>query len=206
MRDFELLLPRVMPIAIGCPEPTVLAAVRDAVTELCERTRCWVQDETYTLAQAGDEVLVAPEGALIHQIDWVYHDGESLDPITLKDLNHRIYDWRTRTDGAPRFYTQTRLNTLRMVPSDAGQTFSVRVFLKPAENATEAPDDFMDQHREVIADLALARVLGIPAQSWSNPNLAAYHATKGGLKLDELAAKFRQGQQRAPLRTRPSFF
>lgn len=205
MRDFDLLLPRIMPRAVGCPEPTALAAVRDAVAELCERTKCWVVSSEFTLTAPGDEMIVAPRGAMIHEIDSVKHCGERLSPITITDLDDRIHDWERRTDGAPRFYTQMGLNSIRVVPNDAGQAFRVRVFLKPSESATSAPDDFMDQHREVIADLALARILTTPAQSWSNPDLAGYHAMKGGNRLDELAYTYRQGQQSAPLRTRPSF-
>lgn len=206
MRDFDVLMPRVLPRALGCPEPTAIAAVRDGVIELCERTRCWVVNDEFTLTQFGEEIVVAPRGASIFEFDAVKHCGNPLDPITLTDLDERVFDWENRRDGSPRYYTQTSLNTVRIVPNDAGQSFRIRAFLKPSEAAESAPNDFMDQHRELIADLALARILTVPGQSWSNPDLAGYHSMKGGTALDTLAAKFRQGQQRAPLRTRPNFF
>lgn len=206
MAEFESLLPRVLQRAISLPEPVALDAIRDAVIEMCERTRCWNEDQTVTLAAAGDSVLIVPPGAELISIDSVVYGGEPLSPINTKELDARIYNWRNTTEGCPRFYTQLEWNTLRMVPSDVGQVFQVRTFLKPSESATEAPDKFMNQRRELIADLALGRALLIPNQSWSNPNLGAYHAEKGQIKLDELFAQFRKGQQRAAIRTTPRFF
>ncbi len=206
MAEFESLLPRVLQRAISLPEPVALDAIRDAVIELCERTRCWNEDQTITLAAAGDSVVIVPAGAELISIDSVIYDGEPLSPISTKELDAKIYNWRETTEGCPRFYTQLDWDTIRLVPSDVGQVFKVRTFLKPSESATEAPDKFINQRRELIADLALGRALLIPNQSWSNPNLGAYHAEKGQMKLDELSTQFRQGQQRAPIHSTPRFF
>lgn len=205
MRDFDILMPDIDVRAPGCPEPTAIAAIRDALVELCEDARAWPVSESFPLSPTEDEILVAPNGTLIVDIEMVTFDGVPLDPISLPDLQARHHHWQSNP-GCPRFYTQVRPDSLAVVPRNGGEQVHVRLFLKPGPFLDCAPSFVLDQHRLALVDGALSRILEIPGQAFSDPQRAAYHAAKWSQAKDRASAKFLQGQQQAPIRARPQFF
>ena len=116
-------------------------------------------------------------------------------------------NWRSggvKSDSKPKYVTQTEPNTIRLVPFQAGDV-KLSLFLKPAQDADELPDFLADQHRETIAWGALGRILLIPNQSFTNPEMGAAFGQAFQQKLDGKSTMGVTGQQRAPVRTRPSF-
>ena len=114
--------------------------------------------------------------------------------------------WRTENDGGlPEWFTQIDQNAIRIVPSSAG-TLYVCFRLKPDPNATIVPDFLAREYREVIGWGALGRLLTIPGQSYSSPDLATYYKTLFEQKIDRLSTKGTTGQQNAPKRTTPRYF
>jgi hypothetical protein len=65
---------------------------------------------------------------------------------------------------------------------------------------------FLSDYSECIGWGALGRILTIPGQSYSNPNLAAYYTTRFLEKIDTLSRKGTTGQQNAIKRIKSSFF
>lgn len=192
--------------APGCPDTTMYFGIRQAAIEFCERTRLWRYEDDLTSTVAEAEILVAPTGAEIHEIELVLFNGQELEPKSTSWLDENMLGWRAGIlSGTPHFYTQTEPNTIRIVPREAGSV-DVAVWLKPSQDATELPDWLVDQYREVIAQGALARLLLIPNQAFTNADLGVAFANMFERKLDGMTTKSLAGQQRAPVRTKASFY
>ncbi len=205
MRDFDTLLPRILTRAVQVPEPAAIDAIRESVVDLCEQARVWAVDDDFPMSGEQPEIMFVPSGALLFELAAVTFRGKPLKPASIAYLTER-YDHWLNDCGAPAFYTQREPNTLWVVPSQPGSSIHIRAYLKPSDRAEGVPGYILDQHREVIADGALARLLAIPDQPWSNPQLAAAHGMRAQNKIDAISSNYLKGQQSAPLRTRPSFF
>lgn len=206
MKPLDDLLPSISLFAPGAAIPAVYFAVRQAAIEFCERTRLWRFADEFEVASADDDPLLAPSGSVIHEIEEVRFEGQKLAPKTTRWLDDNCLGWRENTyTGTPAYVTQTEPNVLFLVPRGTG-TVSLSVWLKPAQDADDLPDFIVDQYRETIAHGALARLLLIPNQSFTSPEMGIAFGGAFQAKLDSLCAKGFTGQQRAPVRTKASFF
>lgn len=206
MKDLDLILPSILPYAPGCADQAAYFGIRQAAIEFCERTRLWRAEDEFAVSADGCDAIMAPYGAVIHEIEHAAFNGSGLDRVSTAFLDQRAQGWRTGSlSGQPHYLTQTEPNTVRVVPRAAG-TLTLHLYLKPAQDADELPDWMIDQYREPLAHGALARILLIPNQSFTNVELGAAFGAAFQSKLDGLSTKGTQGQQRAPLRTRPSYF
>ena len=203
----------VQPYAPAAPWPTVMAQLRRSVIEFCERTRIWRHVLNVTI-EANDEIVVAPQYAAVHDWDSArFNDDIDLTPIHFTDVT------RWAETGKPRWITQVTPNTVRVVPFEAG-TLELSVFLKPIEGHAmtappgEYPIDSYDlvpkflltNYGEVIAAGALARILMLPGQEYSNPAMAQTFAARFDRAASKDFGAHLKGQQRAPVRTKSHFF
>lgn len=192
--------------APGCADPSMYFGIRQAAIEFCERTRLWRYEDEFAVSADDCEGIAAPYGADLHEIEAVFFNGVQLDPASISWLDEHMRGWRTGDlTGLPKYFTQTEPDTIRLVPHEPGK-LRLHVWLKPGQEADELPDWMVDQHREAIAHGALARILLIPNQSFTNPELGAAFGGSFQSKLDALSHKGLAGQQRAPMRTRATFF
>lgn len=206
MKPLDDLLPSISLFAPGAAIPAVYFAIRQAAIEFCERTKLWRFEDEFEAVSTDDDQILAPADAVIHEIEEVRFEGQKLAPKTTRWLDDNCSGWRESTyTGTPGYVTQTEPNVLRLVPRGDG-TVSLSVWLKPSQDADELPDFIVDQYREVIAHGALARLLLIPNQSFTSHELGIAFGGAFQAKLDSLSAKGFTGQQRAPVRTKASFF
>lgn len=207
MKSLDAFAAHVTQYAPGCPEPTLFFGVRQAAIEFCERTRLWRYEDELPITLDDAEGISAPYGAEIHEIEAVFFNGQSLEPKTTSWLDEHMSGWRTagQVTGFPRYFTQTEPDTIRIVPFDAG-TLRLDVWLKPSQDAEQLPDWIVDQHRETIAHGALARILLMPSQAFTNPELGVAFANSFQARIDKISNKGFTGQQRAPMRTRATYF
>lgn len=207
MTDLEDFLPKVLPFAPGCPEPTAFEHIRNAAMEFCEETKLWRAEDTFDV---GDDpnVVCTPQGAVIHQIERCDFDGKRLDPAGIGWLDEHHPDWRSdefKLEGRPQYFTQICPDTVRVVPHQQGR-LKVWLRLKPSEDADQLPDFIAAQHRNLIGWGALAGILMLPNQPFSDPNRATYFQGKFDQALGRKSKLQATGQQRAPIRTKASFF
>lgn len=206
MKDLDAFLPNILMYAPGCALPTAYNAIRQAAIEFCERTRLWRFDDEFTVTAQDCDALLAPAGAVVHEIECAWFDGRKLEPASTRWLDDHREGWRTGAlSGLSAYFTQTEPNTVRLVPASAGKA-RLAMWLKPDQDADELPDFMADQYNETIAQGALGRILLIPNQSFTNPEMAVAYGAAFQVKLDSLSTKGFTGQQRAPQRTRASFF
>lgn len=207
MKSLDEFLPNIRMYAPGVADPTAYFAIRQAAIEFCERTRAWRYADEFDVKIDDAEGLYAPSSSVIHEIDNVWFDGVKLTPKTPEQLDTLVSDWRSgaaRPTGQPNYVTQLEQNTITLVPFGAG-TVKLALFLKPSQDADDLPDFLADQHRETIAWGALARILLIPNQSFTSPEMGSAFGQAFQGKLDGKSNLGITGQQRAPVRTKASF-
>lgn len=206
MKLLDDFLPSIRPYAPGVADPTAYFAIRQAAIEFCERTRLWRFEDEFQVNSEDADGLMAPPDAVVHEIESAWFDDHKLTPQTTRWLDRNCVGWQTGlANGFPQYVTQKSQNEVSIAPRGTG-TVRLVMFLKPSQDADEVPDFLVDQHRETIAQGALARILMIPNQSFTSPDAAMAYSMAFGQALDRLSAKGFTGQQRAPVRVRPSFF
>lgn len=193
----------IAPYARAVAVPTMHRAIRDAICEMCEKTHVWRHAEDYTVSAGEDLALTTPEGSVLLAVENTsYNGGEPLTRKTVAELDLDYPGWRDNDNpGASRYVTQTSMNTLRLVPSEDGDA-TVSMWLKPSQDCTEVPDFFAAQYRETIAHGALARILAIPGQPYTDMNMASANAGIFAGRLQGMKNIGILGQQRATARVK----
>ena len=205
-------LPMVLPHAPGVPEPVAEFNLRLAAIEFCERTRCWRHILTRTINGQINN-LIAPAYAAIHEFEHASWNGEPLQPVQFSDV---AQEDMTADQGQPKYITQVAPDSVMLYPPVTTGTLTVSVFLKarggqefggnpddPLEDAYNVVPKFLHaQHGEPIAYGALARILAIPQQQFTDPKMAAHYADRFRAAMDAKFSANMRGQQRAPRRTR----
>jgi len=190
--------------------------LRLAAIEFCERTRCWRYINTQTLTANGPEMSV-PAYATIHEIESAFLDDTELTPTQFSDVS---YDDLTDagTDGPARYVTQISPNTVSIYPFEAGD-LRLTVFLKPRsgsesggyefdplqEKYNVVPEFMFLQHAEDLMHGALARILELPAQSYTDMAKAQAHKLEFERRISQKFSTNIRGQQRMPMRVKPHF-
>jgi hypothetical protein len=109
-------------------------------------------------------------------------------------------------DGStPRSITQINADKFIVLPlPDAERTYQCRMFvaLKPKRSATAMDEFIMDELEEVLMHGALQHLLVLPNQTWSDRELAAYHAKQYVYQTSERRARANLGNVRGTMRAR----
>lgn len=210
MTDLEDFLPKILPFAPGCPEPTAFEHLLNAARDFCEETKLWRFDDTF---QLGDDpnIVCTPQGAVIHQFERCDYNGRKIDPKSLDWLDDHYPRWRSDDEtweGEPQWFTQVCPDTVRVVPApcETGGGIHVWLRLKPSEDADQLPDFLFKQHGTLLSWGALGSILMLPNQTFSDPNRAAFFQAKFDQGLGRKSKLQSTGQQRAPIRTKATFF
>lgn len=207
MKDIDLILPHVLTKAPGCPEPTAIAAIRQAAIDFCEATRSWRAYDEFETSEGNCTFVCAPINGEVLEFETVTFNGKPLSQKSITELDRIMPDWRTREHDAtsPRYYTQTEFDTITIVPSATGKV-RVNIFARPSEDAQQLPDYLIDKYRNVLANGALSILLLTPGQPFFSADMAGYYAALFQRSLDGNFNLNVRGQQRAPTRTKPQFF
>jgi hypothetical protein len=207
MSSIDSFLPEVRPYAPGVPDSTAYKNIRMAAIEFCERTRLWKFEDEYAVKADDCGQISTLAGSVLHDIELVLFNGVELEPKATRDVDALARGWRTGElgTGLPQYVTQIEQNAIRIVPAMDG-TLYLCLRLKPAQDANILPDFLGSEYREVIGWGALGRILMVPGQPYTNPDMAAFFMGRFNSKIDSLSTKGTKGQQNAPKRTRGSFF
>lgn len=203
----------ILPHAAGAPLPAVYTAIRASAAEFLRRTRLWPQRITMAVTPAVIHIPVPLNGGIMFEIargedgyGRVWFDGDRLRPVEFATLTPQELD--VSSVGTPRRYSQPAEQTISLVPRGTGElmldTYCTLPVTGPAMDGY-LPDTLAAEHAQSVASGALARLMVIPKRDWTNPQLAGVHMAIFNADCDRLFARYVQGQQRAPLRTKPSF-
>lgn len=200
MRSVDDFLPAVLPYATTCPETTAVAHIIDAARLFCQDTRCWREVSTFRVTRNDIEVVCVPPYADLHEIEVAQFNGRELEraPYTAASGAHD-------DAGDPTYISEVTPNAVRISPQGEGELV-VSVFLMPSLNAELVPDFLVTRFRREVATGALATLLLLPNQSFTNPVMAGEYERRFTAARDKSFNRNIRGQQRAPARARPSFF
>lgn len=199
------LFQEVAPFAPGAPDPALLKYIRNAAIEFCMRTRLWKYEYTATHTAGADHAIITPDQSALNDIERIAFDGKVLEPKSTTDLDIVLDGWRTQDlNGIPSFYTQLSQGSIRLVPDADGELYFCMT-LKPGQTSTLVPD-FLIEYRETLGHGALSRLLLIPGQPYSSPEMAMMYKQRFDMQVDSLSLKGFTGQINARPRTKAKFF
>lgn len=204
MVDLEEFYSHIMPFVPGCSAPMANQAIITAAKEFCERTRLWRSSDSFALS-ADCNIVCAPEGGDLYEIEYARFDGQPLEPIGYGELNREFPNWKTYDGGLPKWISQVEHDSVIVAPYSAG-TLELGLLLVPSEDAAQLPDFLAKHYRQVIAWGALREIMLVPNQSFTSPDGAALYGARFEQKVSSLFNRTINGQQRAPARTRSSYF
>lgn len=206
MQDIDRFLPDLRTYAASCPDPTAYRFLRQAARLLCQKTRLWKEWDTITVSKPDDEVLTTIRDAEIVDIETARLGTLDLDPKTPAWLDEHSPGWaQDTTVGSGRFITQIVPDRIALYPRATG-ALVLRLVLKPSREATQFPDFLLDHHSDLLGIGAAGNAMLVPNKDYSNPTLGM--ALRGQFEdgVAGLVSAALKGQQRAPRRTKGSFF
>ena len=198
---YDSFLPDILPYARNCPDPTIEAAIRLAVIELCEKTDIWQVDldPISAIAEQYAYDLEPPSQSTVQRIVSITDvNGERLEPVTTGMLDQRSPDWRNQP-GNPRFYIrQDEENQIWLAPPPSvarTNAFLLRVVLKPSITSTSCSNFIMTDFRDAICNRTIARLLSMPDRDWSNFKTAAVHYSMWERQVVDIEKQARQANE-----------
>lgn len=167
MKQWSTLHAQVLPWVIGCPIPTVDAALVRAARKFCEGARVWSEDTEVTASGTTDVFdFDTPAGSEIVRVLSV--------KVGPDDYDNKVFDGLPSSwpeEAAPDgLYMHGDQFVLSPMPA-AGVQITVKCAVKPRLSATSAGDVLFDSYGEDVAAGALAELLKMQ-QAWANPALS----------------------------------
>ena len=213
-RTFLDIVNRLSPSVPGCPTPVVEQYVRDAAIEACERTLAWRYEQPAIRLVPGayDYAYDTPDDAEVHAFITATINGKQLTPVTIEQLYDLYPTWPNQSSNEyaePRYITQLDPDNFSVAPlPDSTQNYDVRmiVCLKPLRTATKMDKKFLDELENVIMHGALQHLLVLPDRTWSDRELASYHAKQFAFKLSERRARTNIGASKSSVRVQAQKF
>lgn len=212
-REFVTLEPKLAASVPGCPRPTIIQYVRDIAREVCAKTLAWryEQDPIRLTAGVYSYEYDVPSNA---EVCGIIHAAMNGVPITIctQEGIHGAYPSWPSTDSTVRS-TPTLLSqfdndnfVVAPVPNDT-PNYDVKMFLalKPMLDATGMAQTPFDELEQVILHGVLQHLLVLPNKSWTDRELAAYHAKQYVSKtaLQRAQANLGVGRGAVAVRMRP---
>jgi hypothetical protein len=201
-------LPRIAQIVRGCPTPTLVKAYVDAARDFCGQTR-WLRDElaTFSTTSGDASYTLTPTDAQTTIIGvrlvWATDANGNKWPLGTQDE----LEWsRNAGPNPPRVYAYVPESEIVLYYTpDAAYSIDVTAQIQPTEDATEVPDILDQKWGRVIASGALAYLLDLPGQKWTNHGMAEkedrkFKAGINNAKADEQRG-YNTGARRAKRRT-----
>lgn len=199
----------------GCPRPTIEQFVRDIAIEVCEKTLAWRYKQPPATLVAGtyEYAYTLPAGS---EVTAVIHAGLSKDgvfadwlrPLTQGDLHYTYPDWPSsdvEKQSQPRNISQLdpTMFVVAPVPDDAS-VYTVDMFLalKPTLTSTGMEETVFNTCEPLIIHGVLQHLHTIPDKSWTDYNVASYHAKQYTYKTSMKRAQTNIGTVRGPMSAR----
>lgn len=214
MQALELFANYVMPYVPGCDVANANQAIISAAIEFCKTTSVIQDINTYDIIAAeSDYDLDIPQQQTLNQVLAAWYITTPLEIAATNSVDQAMplrgaVDTQTPESNSPYvayFKTPTEQETLSLYPvPDRAVTLglTVRASYVPARNATSLDDNLLEDYPEVIASGALARLMAIPNQAYSNQNAALQHKKYFYQCMNDARVDFYRGRTAANMRVK----
>lgn len=194
MKAWAAFYPHVLPYVIGCPNPTVDHALREAARQFCLDSKAWQETEE-SEADGGNRYFFDESGQTeLVQVVRASVGGRDLDIFGAHQLPA---DWEARPPcGRALYHLNEEEYVLFPVPA-AGQVISLTQAMRPSLIGGGVGDDVFKHHAEAIASGAKSRLMRMPRQAWTDLEQA-------GICNTEFAAGIQRAANRSFMQTRPA--
>lgn len=177
--SIDVFLPYILPSAIACPDFSARSAIIEAAIDFCTNSSAWTEtlDLIYISGGTHSYELDVPKDSRAVLIKNVWAEDRELVAKPMSEIACRLPNWQT-AQGDSMYFNQQNWEELRVYPTPnnpAAATLTVRASLAPTRSAKTLPQFLVDRHFQTIVSGALARLLVVPSQQWSNPQLSAYY-------------------------------
>lgn len=171
------LLPDLVLMVPGCPEPTMERAIRDAAREFCRDAAAIIELTYPDTSPAGEGVMelagLASAQKEISSLLEVRIDGSVIGQLPLDYLRGRV-DYPTTAAGRPRAAFQTGPSQVTLWPTpDQAYDVQFLVSTAPTATATRLDPDLAGRWRSAVIHRAMAALAMQPDKSYTNPQLVA---------------------------------
>lgn len=202
MRSFSELFPRIMPRTPGAPEPLVRRECALAAQALCSAVHCWIEWLEPTTVVAGVSLydIDVPSSSQVVLITGATVDGRD---CALESWRAYTSDPTDATGRAviPSSHVEFQIGS----PVAPGAVVKLRAVLAPTEDATGVPDKVMALYGQAIADGAIAQLMMMPGQPFTDLTTAGLHAARFAATMDRAHTReWRSLTNRTP-RVRPAW-
>lgn len=197
-RLYDDALPNVLQYVQGCPDETAIFHIRQAAIEFFQKSLAWREELPITTTTLDQSVYVfkTPVGASVAKLlsysfndeDHTVTDGDMARSMMLGNSSDNLV------------WTLDR-NVFEINPSpEDGESVRVGVALKPAQDSTSIPGQHFEHHIDAIAVGAIARILNIPKQSFTDHTLAMQMRADFEAKMNRAASAAAKSFSRSRLR------
>lgn len=197
---FTAFLPEVLPLVPGCADVVAVNAIRNACIEFCQGSNIWqeTQDPFDLLPADLPYDLEGVSGAKVCRVLSLRVDGQRIDPITMDELDAKFYNWREAQADVPTAYYQPNPDSLALYPIPTGAVNAVfRVAYAPLRTASGVEEYVYQDWLEELAAGALARLMSMPGQSFTNEVAAAGYRDTFEKGISDAAAEANKSFSRA---------
>lgn len=175
--------PLCLPHLLECSVPLLEQELITAANEFFRRTRAWREwlDDVQAIDGVKEYDVDPPVGAVLVRIEAAKKSGR----LVLVGGSFEIAAQERQSSDVVTL--QDRL-TLKVAQAAAGETYSIFASLAPSRKATGVPDAHFNEHYDVIANGAIARVCAIPGFAFSNPGMASVRSGMFESQIGRVAA------------------
>ena len=176
-------------------------ALQDTAEMFCRETRILRETIDVPIVAGTDTYTLYPNmsDAAVAETLFARIGDDHIEPIT-PDIASRLI----AGTGDPEFIEQTASNQIRLIPAPkADATLRVTVILTPSLTSASLPSA-LDQWREGIRHGAIARLVSIPDQPWSNAQTASTSSGLYAAAVRDAQTKSTLGNRKVTLRVQSS--
>lgn len=175
------LLPDLILMVPGCPEPTAERALRDAARQFCR--------DTYVIAELSEEIPTAAGDPTVALSDLaesqreivgvleMYLDGRIIKQVSRDWLRNKSRKFSSALAGTPSEAYSIGETQLRLSPTpDDAYTLQFLLATAPTATATQIADDLGNRWKHALIGRAVSILCAHPEREYTNLKLVDYGA------------------------------
>jgi len=201
---YSAFFPYLIPLVPHVADPVAEHAIRSACIEFCRKSLAWQAPMEPLSTSKGESAyeLDVPSGAMLTHIVDLYYEGRRLEKTSVSEVAAKVgYDWMVQ-EGTPGAYLRFNPNEITLIPKPDKSVVNVLTGLlafAPTRGSTTVIDFIFEDYADAIVHGAVARLLMIPNQQWTDPKTGLGYYRQFSADCANARSFVNTGQVRAPI-------